>query len=920
MGYDFSGYATKHNIRCSDGRTIMPDAFKECDGKTVPLVWQHVHDDVDNVLGHAELECRPDGVYAYCTCNSTPKGQNAKELVKHGDICALSIYANKLQQVGQNVMHGVIREVSLVLAGANPGATIDNLAFAHADGSKAIIEDEACISFVDDTFKIIMHSDGGPSDEDEETIGEVLDTMTDKQRQAVYSLVGNLLEGEGDLEHSDDEHPLDALDDEQAEALAYILDILEAGEDLPDELEEIFDSFTDEQKDAVYEIVDSDEDDEDDEDDGDEDDDDEDYDEGYDDGDAYGEGDGDGGEGVAHSAIDEPIGDILATLDDEQYGALEEMMHCAMTGDVASEDAEEIFHTFSGKQKTAVYAMFGLAAEEGGYLAHADEETLGDIIDTLDDEQRDAFDEIIEAIKSGTQVSPEIAEVFNTFSDKQKQAVYGLVGTAAEDGDEMQHADEDEIEEILNGMDDEQLAAVEAILTAVENGEDSVAAEVKDIVAGMSDEQKQTVQELIEAAQEGDDSDEDEDDETMEHSEFEGEPMNYNIFETEGFEENALTHDDMKAIFADAPRYGSLKEAVLQHGITDIEVLFPEAQAVNNQPYQIARRMEWVSVVLNGVHKTPFARLKSTAVNLTEEQARAKGYVKGRKKIEEQIAALKRVTTPQTVYKLQKLDRDDIIDITDFDVVAFMKQEMRMMLDEELARAILVGDGRVGSDPEKIFPDHIRPVWSDVEMYTIHKVIAAADATDYTKMIDEVVRARKSYKGSGNPVMFIGPDILTEMRLLKDQDSRFRYESDAKLAEAMRVSKIHEVELFDELTRSVEGKNRKLVAIILNLSDYTVGANKGGEVSMFDDFDIDFNKMAYLIETRVSGALTMPKSAIAIEIQTTTDSTPETVYVEVETPLVADINDYYEQDEYGRYVKTVDTAIITGKKYFEIED
>ena len=445
---------------------------------------------------------------------------------------------------------------------------------------------------------------------------------------------------------------------------------------------------------------------------------------------------------------------------------------------------------------------------------------------------------------------------------------------------------------------------------------------IQDVFDTLSEKQKNAVYAIIGAALEdqgGEESEDDEEDE-MAQSEFEGDYMKYNVFDAETDEANVLSHSDMVAIFEDAPRFGSLRESVLQHGITDIEVLFPEAQAVNNEPYQIVRRMEWVSVVLNGVKKSPFARIKSTAVNLTEDQARAKGYIKGRKKIEEQISALRRVTTPQTVYKLQKLDRDDVIDITDFDVVAWMKQEMRMMLDEEVARAILVGDGRVGTDPEKIFPDHIRPIWSDDEMYTIHQVIAAANATDYTAMIDSIVRSRKTYKGSGNPVMFIGPDILTEMRLLKDNDNRFRYESDAKLAEAMRVSAIHEVELFDELTRTVDGKDRKLVAIIVNLADYTVGADKGGEVSMFDDFDLDYNKLEYLIETRISGALTQPKSAIAVEIQTTTDSTPEVKYKKVASPVVADIADYYDQDEYGYFQKTVDVAIKTGKTYWELDE
>lgn len=796
MGYDFSGYATKHNVQCSDGRTILPDAFKECDGQIVPLVWQHMHDSVDNVLGHAELENRPDGVYAYCSLNGTPNGEHAKSLIQHGDICALSIYANRLQQAGSKVMHGVIREVSLVLAGANPGATIDNVAFAHSDGSKEIIDDEACISFVDDSL-ILLHAEEDPEEEDtkgeekspegnDKTIGDIIDTMNEEQKQAVYALIGSLVEDEGskDSEEDEEEKPLKHADEDEEQPQ-------DNGED------------------------------------------------------------------------SETIQDVLDTLNESQKKALSAILEALSSGTTVDEDVAKTFDTFSDKQKNAVYALVGLAAEKGGEMKHADSEegdddgeTIEDVMNTLTEDQQAAVDQLLEALADDEEAVPkEVADTFNTLSDKQKDAVYALVGLALGD-------DEDDAE-----TDEEQEEAEEA-----------------------------------------------------KHSDYEGEAMKYNVFDAETDDANVLTHSDMEAIFTDAPRFGSLKESVLQHGITDIEVLFPEAQAVNREPYEIARRMEWVSVVLNGVKKSPFSRIKSTAVNLTEDQARAKGYIKGRKKIEEQIAALRRVTTPQTIYKLQKLDRDDVIDITDFDVVAWMKREMRMMLDEEVARAILVGDGRTGTDPEKIFPDHIRPVWSDDEMYTIHQVVAAADAADYTKMIDSVVRSRKSYKGSGNPVMFIGPDILTEMRLLKDQDNRFRYESDAKLAEAMRVSAIHEVELFDELTRTVDGKDRKLVAIILNLADYTCGADKGGEVSMFDDFDLDYNKLEYLIETRMSGALTQPKSAIAVEIQTTTDSTPEVSYVKVTNPVVANIGDYYDQDEYGRFQKTVDVAIVTGKTYWEIDE
>ena len=788
MSYDFGGYATKHNIRCSDGRTIMPDAFKDCDGTIVPLVWQHNHDSVDNVLGHAELENRPDGVYAYCSLNDTKAGENAKALVKHGDICALSIYANHLKQQGQNVMHGIIREVSLVLAGANPGATIDNVAFAHSDGSPEYLDDEAYLSYVEDGKTILFHADeedeadeSGSEESNDKTIEEIIDTMNEEQKQALYAIIGALTE-----EDEEEKEP------ESAE------------------------------------------------------------------------------EAIEHAD---------------------------------SEDSSE-------------------KEEDDG---KTEEETIQDVLDTLSEEQKEAYNKIIEALESGADsVSPEVSKIFDTFSDKQKDAVYAIVGLALEDTEKnIEHASDDgeelgedpDVTAIISTLNEDQKKAVDEILAAVENGEESVPEEVAGIFDTLNDKQKEAVYALVGFA-----LDEGGEDEAAEHSDFEGEEMKYNIFDAEANDTKTLTHSDMKAIFDDAPRVGSLKEAVLQHGITDIEVLFPEAQAVNNEPYQLVRRMEWVSVVLNGVTKRPFSRIKSTAVNLTEEQARAKGYIKGRKKIEEQIAALKRITTPQTIYKLQKLDRDDIIDITDFDVVAFMKQEMRLMLDEEIARAILIGDGRLMADPEKILPDHVRPVWSDDEMYTIHKVIAAANATDYSGMIDEIVRSRKGYKGSGNPVMFIGPDILTEMRLLKDNDNRFRYDSDAKLAEALRVSAIHEVEIFDDQVRTVEGKDRKLVAVILNLADYCVGATKGGEVSLFDDFDLNYNKYEYLIETRMSGALVQPKSAIAIEIQTTTDSQADPVYVKVASPVTADIADYFEMDEYGRISATTDVAVVTGKTYYEVQE
>lgn len=817
MKYDFGGYATKHNVRCSDGRTIMPDAFKECDGQIVPLVWQHVHDSPDNVLGHAQLENRSDGVYAYCSLNETPAGQNAKEIVKHGDICALSIYANRLRQQGGNVMHGVIREVSLVLAGANPGATIDNLAFTHADGSSEIVDDEAEIRFVDADNIIVLHADDdtkpGTDGGSEKTVEEIIDTMNDEQQAAVYAII-EALSKDDEVKHADGEEDEEDEEPEEDESEESEKDKKKQEKD-----EEAEKSEEPEESEEAKKSEESDEEDEE----------------------------------LEHADFpsEAKIREVLSQLDDDQREAVSAVIDALDSDDEELPDeVKEVMGTLSKEQMDAVYALVGILFDDDDEdLEHADGDggpTIKDVLDTLDETQKTCVDKIVEAIMSGAKSVPkEVGDVFNTLNDQQKDAVYAMVGLAIDKS---------------NGADEAQ------------------------------------------------------------HSDTEGEDMKFNIFDAETGDEMTLSHSDIEGIFTDAIRIGSLRESVLQHGITDIEVLFPEAQAVNNQPYQIVRRMEWVSVVLNGVHKSPFARIKSTAANLTEDQARAKGYIKGRKKIEEQIQALRRVTTPQTIYKLQKLDRDDIIDITDFDVVAWIKQEMRMMLDEELARAILIGDGRRNADPEKIFEDHIRSVWNDDEMYTIHKTITTANASDYQAFMDECVRARLDYKGSGTPVMFIDPVILTEMRLLKDQDGRYRYESDQKLADAMRVSKIVEVEAMHDATRTVEGKDHKAGAIILNLADYTLGANKGGEVSLFDDFDLDFNKYEYLIETRVSGALTMPKSAMAIEFITTTDSEADPVYVIVANPVTADIDDYYEMDEYGRLTKTVDVSVVTGKKYYAVAD
>lgn len=563
MKYDFSGWATRANLKCSDGRVIMRDAFKQNDGQKVPLVWNHQHADPNEVLGHALLENREDGVYAYCSLNDTEAGKTAKLLIQHGDISALSIYANQLKQNMSNVVHGNIREVSLVLAGANPGASIQSV-IQHG----ATMEDEAMIY-----------------------TGEELSIM-----------------------HSDDPKP-------------------------PVEKPEKTEKNTD----------------------------------------------------------------------------------------------------------------------ENG-------ETIGDIFDTL--------------------------------NEKQKDVVYAIIGKALENNNS-------------------------------EGG-----------------------------------------DNTMKHNVFDqSEEQN---------SENVLSHSEMQTIIEDGKRFGSLKESFLQHadeyGIENIEYLFPEAKSLNTPPDFIKREMGWVQTVMSGVHHTPFSRIKSMFADITADEARARGYMKGKLKKEEVFGLLKRTTTPTTIYKKQKLDRDDVIDITDFDVVAWLKSEMRMMLEEEMARAILIGDGRLPSSDDKINEQNIRPIWKDEELYTIRGIVKGDDsdkAALATEFIDQSVRSMTDYRGSGSPTAYMTAEMLTECLLLKDTNGKRIYSNENEVATAMRVSKIVTVPVMNNQTRKEGSDTYTLQAIIVNLNDYNVGADKGGAINMFDDFDIDYNQQKYLIETRCSGALTKPFSAIVLETKKT---------------------------------------------------
>ena len=594
--YDFHGWATRNDLKCSDGRVIRRDAFKGCDGKIVPLVWNHRHDDPSNVLGHALLKNQEDGVYAYCTFNESEAGKAAKLLVEHGDISALSIFANQLKQEGSNVLHGDIKEVSLVLAGANPGASICNVV-RHGE----MVEDEADIYTGEDFI----------------------------------------------LEHNS----MDGLTEEQLAALK-------------------------------------------------------------------------GPKG--------PKGDI------------------------------------------------GPQGPKG---------------DSLKEEDKMASNE------------ETVRDVFETLTEKQKTVVYALIGQALEDAN-----DNDE-----------------------EDG---------------------------------------------------GENMKHNVFDNVDPETTMIHADDMQAILADARRTGSMREAVenfaqdrgcdsnslfhADYGIENVGYLFPDDRSVTNEPIFVSRNMDWVSKLMNNIRHTPFSRIKSLFANITEDDARAKGYIKGNLKKEEVFTLLKRSTSPTTVYKKQKMDRDDVVDIVDLDVVAWIKKEMRIMLDEEIARAILVGDGRVSSSDDKIDPIHIRPIWTDDDFYTIKQTVSVAssdnDSTIAKNFIKQCIKARKNYKGSGNPTLYTTEDMLTDMLLLEDTTGRVIYESAAKLATTLRVKEIVTVPVMENLTRTDDNsKVHTLLGIIVNPNDYTIGADKGGAVNMFDDFDIDYNQQKYLIETRCSGALTLPYSAIAVE-------------------------------------------------------
>jgi hypothetical protein len=710
----------------------MAGAFKHNDTMRVPLVWQHLHNEPENILGHAILENREDGVYAHAYFNASEKAQTAKIAVKHGDITMLSIYANNLTQQGKNVLHGDIKEVSLVLSGANPGAKIDNVNLMHGDGSLDALEDEVIIT----TGLTLEHSDDEVQHAaDEKTVKDVFDSMSEKQKNVVYFMIGEALDsaknGDSELKQSNESDNIQHAED---------------GETVKD----IFDSMTDEQKNVVYFMI--------------------------------GEALESEGEALEQSGI--------------SHG--EELTN------------QEILDTLSGEQQEVVYDLLGEA------LSHSDTETLDRGL---------------------------VQAVFDTLNEDQRAVVTDLLGEALNhaqtQGDVMtttiQHADEETVKDVFDSMSEKQ----------------------KNVVYFM-------IGEALENADGGSELKQSEDlSNSIAHSIQEGfATMSRNAFESNGTateDRPTLSHSQLETIVADAQKLGSFKESFLSHagtyGIDDIDILFPDAKSLSNAPDVIGRRQEWVQDVLGGAKHSPFSRIKSTAVDLTADEARAKGYVKGNLKKDEIIKLLKRVTTPTTIYKKQKLDRDDIVDITDLDVVAWLKAEMRVMLDEELARAILIGDGREVDDEDKIDEEKIRPIARDVDMYAHAITVASELSAD--AIIESVLRTRTYYKGTGTPTFFTTDAILTDLILLKDKVGRRLYETEASLAAALRVSKIVTVEVMESAP--------DILGIVVNMADYTIGADKGGQVSMFDDFDIDYNQQKYLIETRVSGALTKPKSAIVIK-------------------------------------------------------
>ena len=654
MKYDFSGYITRNDIVCSDGRVIRHDAFKDQDGTRVPLVYQHMHNDINNVLGFVDMENRPDGVYGYGSFNGTPNAQIAKTMVQHGDLNSMSIYANQLIQSGTcpvNVTHGRIREVSLVLSGANPGATIDQVSMEHSDGSTDFLDEAIIHTGLQSVSPTLAHADTSTTNQN---------GSTSQQSESG----GNQTVGD------------------------------------------VWNTFSDDEKNVVLSVI------------------------------------------AATTGVD--IAKVAGSFGNLSVPSSPKMLD----PDVASPVYDGMDET---KKKIADYLVGTVLEEINKALENDPNTTTAQHADFREDSNMK----------------------YNVFES--------------------------------NGATMEPVISHDALNDFVATAKSSHAASLKDLADS------------------------------------------YEFTTTDG---QVIQHDDVNRTHA------------LTYGIQDIEYLFPDYAAESTQPHMIARDQTWVADFMDGSHKAPMSRIKSVAANITADEARAKGYITGREKQNEVFPLLKRTTDPQTVYKKQKLDRDDLIDITDFDVVVWLKAEMQTMLREEIARAALVGDGRAASSDDKISPEHIRPIYGDSDVYTIYQAVTDETLGNADGLVDLAVQSRKTYKGSGSPVLYATNDIITMLLLARDKMGRRLYQNISDLASAMRVSRIVEVPVLEGITRKAGSKTMGLLGIIVNPKDYTFGATRGGEENFFDDFDIDFNQYKYLIEARTSGTLTVPYSAIALEYDT----------------------------------------------------
>lgn len=805
---DCSGYVTKYDIECSDGLTIRQGAFNDDNGRRVPMVWMHDHKDMENVLGHIYLESRDDGVYGYGFFNDSPKGQLGKLYVDHGDISSFSIYANKLKKKARDVVHGMIREVSLVLAGANRGAMIDS-PISHSDQDED--EGEGVICMGDDY--------GGPIYGNDESLS--VEEYLEHYGRKGMKWGKNLFKTEYEA------HPREIGEGEDTSENTHGLKSREKR--------------------------------------------------------VTGEGNKIESKGEGINEQEQKRVEAKNKLISATKGLASELLSFSRAyedGRAKSADADAYESSYVNRWLKKISAIYKEVAEAYDVSPGSQEEK--ELINAIEAEINDHF----RANKEVRESSFDATGFIN-----QLRSILKEIGTSK--AQKIQNGPSESVKHSEENMMDDNL----------EHAENESGKTVSEVFNSMSDEQQSLVFYVLKKARQLIDEGE------IKHSEKEEDEMKHNVFDdAKETKENTLSHADMEKleadVFKDAKSKGSLKDSFLAHagdyGIDDIEYLFPDDRKVTNTPTWIKRPDGWVTKVMRGVSHSPFSRIKSIFADITEPDARARGYVKGNKKVEEVFGLLKRSTTPTTVYKKQKLDRDDIIDITDFDVVSWLKTEMRGMLDEELARAYLIGDGRSPASSDKINEQNIRPIYTDDDLFVIRKAIAITSSTTVDEKCKQFIRtcikARKDYRGSGNPTLFTTEDMLTDLLLMEDQIGHTLYDSADKLATKLRVKEIVTVPVFENQTRISGTATLELMGIIVNLDDYKVGADKGGSVSMFEDFDIDYNQEKYLIETRCSGALTVPYSAIVIE-------STASVYLDVEA-------DDPSETRYGKSVSDLQSDIV----------